>query len=200
MKRLNWTQTEQQSCGAAALMVALGELGGGKLSAAREMDLWHTIRAREGEPGSMPGRIALRAVAEGLSGIVWLDENRLALAEHALGARAAFDVPTLLAEHRRALDEAVEAGIEIRREEVSPDAFLNVLEAGVRLLIAVIVLASEGRVNLHWLLCRQDEGSLFIMDPACGADSCSPFAAFRQLLMGPAYVGAAITIQARGHP
>jgi len=35
--RLAWAQTAQQSCGAAALMVALAEFGRGDLSVEREM-------------------------------------------------------------------------------------------------------------------------------------------------------------------
>lgn len=193
--RLSWAQTDKNSCGAAALMVALAEFGRGGLSADREMDLWRVIRARQGEPGSMPGRIAMRAADDGLLPVVWLDEDRLALAENALAAYAAFDVATILTEHRQSLQEAAESGILIRREPTNPGTFLDLLSTGSRLLVAVVVVVDDGRLGLHWYLCRQDSGSLFIMDPAGGADTQITEGTFRELLTGARYIGAAVTIQ-----
>ena len=195
--RLSWRQTNLNSCGAAALMVALAEMSCGDLSTEREMEIWQEIRAQQEELGSMPGRIAVRAHREGLDAVVWLDDARLEQAEKILAPRAAFNVCTLLEEHRRGLAEADKAGVPIRHDAVDPNIILNLLTDGCRLMVAVVVAAADNKVNLHWLLIRQESGSLWVMDPANGQNVCASQDEFRHLLLSQCFTGAAVTILPR---
>jgi hypothetical protein len=178
-------------------MVVLTECGSGGLSAEREMEIWQEIRAQQGEPGSMPGRIAVRAHREGFDAIVWLDDARLEQAERILAPRAAFNVRTLLEEHRRGLAEADKAGVSIRHDGVDPDIILNLLTDGCRLMVAVVVAAADNKVNLHWLLIRQESGNLWVMDPANGQNACASQDEFRHLLLNQCFTGVAVTILPR---
>jgi hypothetical protein len=181
-------------------MVALAEYGIGDMSADREMDIWREIEARRGEPDSMPGRIAVRAHQEGLDATVWLDDARLDEAEKILAPRAAFNVHILLEEHREGLADADKAGIPIRHERTHPDNFLRPLAKGCRLMLVVVASAADNadnKVNLHWLLVRQESGNLWVMDPDNGQNACASHDEFRHLLLSQDFTGVAVTILPR---
>lgn len=192
--RLTWSQTNQDSCGAAALMVALAELGIGALDTNREMALWQRIRASQGYPGSLPGLIATEATRNSTEATIWVDDERIRSAQVQLEARAAFDVSALLREHRSALNQARQMGIAIRTESTDPAALLNSLSTDGRLLLAVAVVLQTGQINLHWLLYRVEQGAIIEMDPDGGRERPLTENQFGALVSGPTYVGVAVSI------
>lgn len=195
--RRRWRQQQQESCGAAALMVALAELRAQALNTDRELGLWELIRAAGDYQGSLPGRIACRAADEGVDAAIFVDDEGLENAKRLLGSRALFDVPSLLAEHRRAIDEAAAAGIPVHRAPTDPLVLIQQLQRGSRLMLA-FALAADAGVVLHWRLYRLEDGVIWEMDPADGQDT--PLTENQFLARLPNYIGVGVSLTPRLTP
>lgn len=199
--RRNWKQREEESCGAAALMTALAEIAGGSMLDTRELDLWRAIRADGPYQGSLPGRIATRAVQEGAKALVLVDQEHLSEIEARLGDRATFDVADLLRQHRIALDEAEAVNVDVRTRRTDPRVLLQTLHRGWRLMVAFAISTAEG-VTLHWRLYRGDGDTIWEMDPADGHDTPLTENQFAARLKSPdsPYIGLAVALASQVTP
>jgi hypothetical protein len=192
---MKWAQTDPQSCGAAALMVALSEAGIGAISAERETELWAKIRATGSYPGSLPGRIALEAQRQGVVPTVWIDTERIDSLRKAVGDRAAFDVPALLAEHAAALEAARQAGVRIEQGSTDPRDIVQTIRQGSALMAGFVVAQGDGRMTLHWRLYRFTNDAIWEMDPDGGKEVPKAENQFVELLSSRPYLGIAVTLR-----
>lgn len=145
-------------------MVALAELGIDGLSQQREEEIFQAIRSKAEPAGSLPGRIARLATECGLYSRVWNDDNKLTTLARQLGNLVPWDVDVLLREHQAAL---AEAGVEVTSGRVYAPEVLGILRNHGRVLLVVSVQLSDG-LDLHYLLVREEEGRIWVMDPDGG--------------------------------
>ena len=192
---MRWAQTDPESCGAASLMVALSEAGIGDLSRDREMELWERIRASGQYPGSIPGKIAVEAARQGLSPRLWVDPERIAVAREALGGLAAFDVPTLLAEHARGLAAARAGGVPVEERLTDGRAMVQAMRDGASLMAGFVIFLPDGKITLHWRLYRFVGNAIWEMDPDGAQEAPKTENQIVDLLAGQTYIGVAVSMR-----
>lgn len=197
MALLQWRQGQQESCGAAALMVGLAELGPPYLSSDRESALWAKIRAEGAYGASLPGRIAIEVASQGSAATIWVDDEELNNATLTIGDAALFDVPSLISQHQLALEAAIAAGVQVVQDVTDAITLLDRMKHGARLMLAFAVPVEDGIV-LHWRLYRQEAGSIWEMDPADGSNTPLTENQFHERLTQ--YIGAAVGIKRKPGP
>ncbi len=166
-------QSHEQSCGAAALMVALAEMELLKWPETEieklslEDHLWNQISVTIGKGRwSLPGLISIEATRHGADVAVLQDTGRLSQLAGSFREAAIFDVPELVEYHEVALDRARSCGIRVL--DLAASRFPGAMVAGVRLLTAFALSMDGGGITLHWMLFRRSGDVIWTMDPSIG--------------------------------
>ncbi|MEO1494007.1 MAG: peptidase C39 family protein [Pseudomonadota bacterium] len=165
MPRYTYTQTEPHSCGAAALMVAMAELGAlarSKISQEREMRIYKRIWQAKGDDSNIAktAKYTRRkwdrdaVVHENLFITSKLKENKDFQLQHAL-----YDI------------DMKAAGVSSTTAWGMAD---DMFDDDARVLLVVAFPKRGGGIGLHFLLARKDEGQVWLMNPDGGLDHAVP--------------------------
>jgi len=160
-------QQHQNSCGAAAMTVALAELQAEPNTDEAEERVWRRVRGND-ETWSVPGKLAITARRDyGIVSGIWQDDEYVQTIRTALRPElVAFDVEGHLEEHETALAHAEANGVIITRGRHDASTLASLMDQGWRLMPVTVVPAGM-QVNLHYLLgrARQIGGGYALMDP-----------------------------------
>ena len=202
---LCYQQSEDDSCGAAALMVALAELlelPDSTLNTKNEMEIWGRIQATGPYPASLPGKMAILAEDQGAVAALYEDSERLAEAKSQLEQQASFDVRDLLEQHYKARADARQCGIQT--ESVSASQLSGKLTGGWLLLAFAIPMTNATKITLHWRLYRRGNGQIWEMDSCEGTNQDLSPSEFDDLLgrceFPPVAIGLAVALSRRDQP
>jgi hypothetical protein len=181
-------------------MTALAEVADKPLEKQRELELWREIRAEGGYEGSLPGRIAIRAMEDGAKAEILVDDEVLGTAKDELGTMATFDVDSMVRQHQTALAEAAGSGVHIHSQPTDVPVLLQALSRGWRLMLAFAIINGT-KVTLHWRLYRMDKGGIWEMDPASGHDTPLTENMFLgRLRAGDRYIGLGVVLGSKVSP
>ncbi len=158
---VSYAQSRDYTCGAAALMVALHELGRGELSEEQELRIW-----RYAHPllyaGSLPAKLAKFARRQGCDARLLVWRSKL----NELLRRCPFHW-RLYYRYVSASERLAELGMPAEPCEGASEALRRLTERpGARMLALVEVDGYE----LHYVLARMCDGGLWVLDPAVGSN------------------------------
>jgi len=184
-------QTGEFTCGAAALTVAIAEIGRApeENTDAVEERIWRQVQGRD-ETWSVPGKLAHYAWkgGPGIRSAIWQEDGVIArilaaVPRHLIG----FDADAHLREHTDALTRAEANGVEIIHGAHGANTLTRLLDDGWRLLL-VTILPSVLGLALHYLLGRykSPDYGYAIMDPASGRNAPYSRDDLGNFLFGPA--------------
>jgi len=152
------------------MTVALAELRAEPNSDDTEERVWRRVKGND-ETWSVPGRLAILARRDyQIQTAIWQDDDQVQRLKLKIPiGLVAFDVESHVKEHESALTEAKANGVTVSRGRHDAATLASLMDQGWRLML-VIVVPSEGQVNLHYILgrTRQIGGGYALMDPAEG--------------------------------
>jgi len=192
-----WKQTTPYSCGGAALMVAMNELGYPMLSKELEDEIWQFANAGSTVmPGSYPGRLALFAKKKGFEAVILQDAKRIeSLLVNLNQTLFGISFDKLLEEHNLYLQEAESEEIQIKRYVSIPLESLKRHLPSNKILIAVMVPQAI-QYGLHWILLQDydlETDMIRVMDPSLGISQDVPFEKLN-IQFNQFFIGVAILI------
>ena len=164
-----WEQTDECSCGAASLMVALNELTDLEMSDETEMSIWKTVRCPVYR-GSMPGPMGRAAIKHGVKAEVLMCRSWIQRSLESLPPLEKVQYTLVLKAVNAGLWRARQAGVKVTYVEEYDDFVAHIRDrlrdhGDCRVLSAIEVADSE----LHWVLLRSgNHGVVSVMDPAGG--------------------------------
>jgi peptidase C3-like protein len=173
-----WKQSDPRTCGGAALMVALDQLGHPGLSKDREMEIWgYANNASSSLPGSFPGLLALYARRQGCHVKIFEDRAKLESIFRLSSVQNLFpglDPVKALEEHDRYLREAEMQGIPVSRKSI---ALEEVVLLGAKGPVLMMVSTATDVSGLHWVLLQNFDPQtrrFTLMEPALGQNFMGP--------------------------
>ena len=157
----SYRQSRDFTCGAAALAVALHELGCGDLSEQEELRIWRYAHV-PWYGGSLPARLARFAQERGCDARLLVCRARVRELCRAAPLRWRLVYRYVLAHERLA-------------ELQTPPVMLNTLADVSQWLDGrprgrILALVQEDGYELHYVLARRHDGGLLVLDPAHGSN------------------------------
>ncbi len=169
-RRVPWyRQTTEFTCGPASLLMAMSSLEEQrKPEQMEELAIWReatTIFMTSGHGGCHPLGLALAARRRGFTAEVIINKRGPLFIE---GVRREKKKDIITKVDRRFLEEALEAGVDIRYSDVTQQQLENWLHEGRAVLVLISTYRLDGKKTPHWVcLTGLDEHCLYVHDPDC---------------------------------
>ncbi len=158
---VSYAQSREYTCGAAALMVALHELGCSELSETQELRIWRDAHPRL-YTGSLPAKLAKFAQRQGCAARLLVWRSRL----DEFLRRCPF-LWRLYYRYVLACERFAELSVAPDTCEAPSDVLRHLAKRPTARLLALVEV--EG-YELHYVLARICDGGLWVLDPACGSN------------------------------
>ncbi|WP_028313820.1 peptidase C39 family protein [Desulfatibacillum aliphaticivorans] len=186
-----WKQSKFNSCGPAVMMTALHELGMPGLSEKREMEIWKQVKHPFGL-GSLPARMAVYAASQGVK-VKFLHKN--ISPDH---FKIYWKTPRKTL-HKQLIRTYYETAKEAENNGLPTEHYQDEQEILDRLMetpgLRVIYLIIDDDGVLHFVLAREKDGRIVVMDPYYGRNNVFDLPDFQNRRF-PAMVGYAILLSA----
>ncbi|MGC4061914.1 MAG: hypothetical protein QM749_14110 [Aquabacterium sp.] len=159
MPRYNFAQTQGQSCGAVCAMVTLAELGTtapASINVATEMQIWQNVWRGNGPSESPVAYVSNFFLGNGRQSQFYEDQGRIGNLMDAM--------PAMVAPYMTHREELVSTGLAGQVSPLLPEHFAN----NARILL-VVIIAGVGLT--HYVLARQENGGIWVMNPDGGQDT-----------------------------
>ena len=171
-----YQQTTSFSCGPAALMMGMASLDRRvELKQELELDIWReatTIYMTSGHGGCHPIGLALAAHRRGFHAEVNINKDTPIFVA---GVRIPHKKEVMITVDRQFREKAREAGVRIRKRDVTQDLIAGWLKKGYAIVMLVSTYNMDGRKMPHWVtVTGMDDVCLYVHDPDPEEDLQTP--------------------------